>query len=127
MFAGFKSRWTTPSPCACASATRAWAPRSSRRRCARWRFRREYELVRASGLFDREWYLQQYADVREGNADPIAHYIRFGAAEGRDPSTLFATAWYLESNPDVALAGRNPLVHYIERGAAERRLPRRLA
>jgi FkbM family methyltransferase len=53
--------------------------------------------------------------------NPLRHYLRRGAAEGRDPSPHFDSDWYLQANPDVAKAGVNPLVHYIKRGASEGR------
>jgi hypothetical protein len=79
--------------------------------------------MKMNPLFDREWYLQQYPDVRAGEMDPYEHYLRHGAAEGRDPSPLFNTSWYLEQNPDVKASGVNPLLHYYLHGAAEGRDP----
>lgn len=76
-----------------------------------------------SGLFDRNWYLQCYPDVAAEGADPVAHYLRHGAIEGRDPNPCFSSAWYLSNYPDVAERGINPLYHYIRFGAAEGRNP----
>jgi hypothetical protein len=86
---------------------------------------RDYALVKSSGLFDAEWYLERYRDVAELGADPIAHYLRHGAWEGRDPSPHFRTAEYLAAHPDVEANGINPLVHYIRYGIGEGRRPRR--
>ena len=36
-------------------------------------------------LFDADWYLAQYEDVARSGLDPLAHYLKHGAAEGRDP------------------------------------------
>jgi hypothetical protein len=47
-----------------------------------------------SGLFDRDFYLAEYPDVRASGLDPILHYVTIGAAEGRNPSRLFDTAYY---------------------------------
>jgi hypothetical protein len=74
-------------------------------------------------LFDPSWYLHTYPDVAKAGANPLRHYLEFGAAEGRDPSPFFCTRWYLETYPDVAKAGANPLRHYLEFGAAEGRDP----
>ena len=79
--------------------------------------------LRASGFFDEDWYLRQYPDVAKTGDDPVEHYLRYGAAEGRNPSALFDTRWYLQKNPDVAKAGVNPLLHYVKFGKTERRLP----
>ena len=74
-------------------------------------------------LFDSLWYLRQNPDVRQARVDPLAHYLQFGAAEGRAPHPLFDAAWYLRQNPDVRDAGLDPLAHYMEFGAAEGRDP----
>lgn len=79
-------------------------------------------LLRASGYFDTRWYQRAYPDVASQNADPVIHYLRFGADEGRDPGPRFSTRAYLSGNPDVALLGVNPLVHYLRHGHAEGRL-----
>ena len=78
-------------------------------------------LIEASGLFDHQWYIEQNPDVAENNLDPVKHYLRYGAAEGRNPSPQFNTTYYLESNQDVAESGVNPLVHYIRFGFIEGR------
>jgi CDP-glycerol glycerophosphotransferase (TagB/SpsB family) len=80
-------------------------------------------LVRASGVFDEAYYRERYPDIAETGADPVAHYLRHGAAEGRNPSALFDTRYYLRNNPDVARSGVNPLVHFCERGWKELRNP----
>jgi glycosyltransferase involved in cell wall biosynthesis len=81
----------------------------------------EMRLIAASGLFDRDWYLAQNPDVATAGVNPLRHYLRHGALEGRDPSPFFNTFYYLEANPDVAAARINPLVHFVKYGAAEGR------
>jgi Methyltransferase domain len=83
------------------------------------------KMIAASGLLDRNWYLENYSDVRERDVDPAYHYLRYGAVEGRDPGPLFDSKWYLQQNPDVRAAGVNPLVHYLRYGALEGRDPNR--
>jgi hypothetical protein len=78
-------------------------------------------LLRRSGLFDREWYLERYPDVRARKMDPVRHYLKYGAREGRDPNPAFSTRSYLALYPDVASAGVNPLAHYIRHGRREGR------
>ncbi|MEZ5830439.1 MAG: glycosyltransferase [Dongiaceae bacterium] len=80
-------------------------------------------VIRASGLFDVAWYLDSYPDVADRGVDPLEHYVRYGAREGRDPNRLFSSSWYLANNPDVAESGLNPLVHFILKGSAEGRSP----
>lgn len=71
--------------------------------------------------FDRDYYLRRYDDVARAQIDPVTHYIRHGAAEGRDPSPLFATRYYLKRYPDVARSRMNPFFHYLKFGRAEGR------
>jgi hypothetical protein len=78
-------------------------------------------VVRASPLFDGDWYLQHYPDVAAASVDPALHYVMHGAAERRQPGPQFNAARYLSANPDVALSGTNPLLHYIQYGMAEGR------
>jgi hypothetical protein len=85
--------------------------------------RPKVRLIAASGLFDSDWYLEQYPDVRAARISPLVHYLRHGAAEGRDPNPLFDSDWYLDRYPDVRAAGVNPLLHYLRDGAREGRDP----
>lgn len=82
---------------------------------------RQIYAIRRSGLFDIGWYLEQNADVAESGLDPILHYVRYGAVEGRDPAPWFSTSAYVQANPDVASSSINPLYHYIRFGIAEGR------
>lgn len=90
---------------------------------ARKRERRQINLLSSSGFFDEAWYLEKYPDVLEAGIDPVMHYLRYGAAEGRNPSPKFNTLFYLASNPDIAAAQINPLLHYVQFGRDEGRLP----
>lgn len=78
----------------------------------------ERALIAATGLFDPEFYLGKYADVRASGADPLAHFVRHGAREGRQPNAFFSPGFYRERH----LAGdtaTNPLVHYITTPGSE--------
>jgi len=83
--------------------------------------RKTRKTIERSGVFDQDWYLDQNPDVKTKGIDPIVHYLREGALEGRDPCRNFSTSGYLRSNPDVAESGINPLFHYIMYGASEGR------
>jgi hypothetical protein len=87
------------------------------------RLLRDMRLVSGSGLFHSAWYLIQNPDVASAGVNPVRHYLRRGAIEGRDPNPHFDSDWYLQNNPDVLKAGVNPLVHYLRRGAVEGRNP----
>lgn len=47
------------------------------------RLRLEGQMVRRSGLFDGESYLDHNPDVRAGDIDPLVHYLRCGMDEDR--------------------------------------------
>ncbi|WP_233880368.1 class I SAM-dependent methyltransferase [Paraburkholderia flagellata] len=81
---------------------------------------RAAEILRRSIFFDRNWYLKTNADVASSGLDPVVHYLKFGAVEGRQPSPWFSGTDYLERNQDLG-AHVNPLLHYIECGRNEGR------
>jgi GT2 family glycosyltransferase/glycosyltransferase involved in cell wall biosynthesis len=81
----------------------------------------DVEAVRASGLFDAEWYLQTYPDVSALGMDPAEHYLWLGAELHRNPSPRFETGFYLTEYADVSESEVNPLLHYIRIGAREGR------
>src|SRR2546423_13895368 len=72
--------------------------------------------IEASGLFDQEYYLSVYPDVRHHVRGPIDHYLRYGYKEGRDASRFMSTKWYFEQYPDAERSGLDPLSHYIQAG-----------
>ncbi|PWC26373.1 hypothetical protein [Teichococcus aestuarii] len=72
-------------------------------------------------LFDKGFYLSKYSDVAAAGVDPLQHFMRFGAAEGRDPNSHFDVSFYLNQNPDVLAAGANALEHYMSAGWKEGR------
>ena len=80
----------------------------------------EVKAIRASGLFDADYYLATYPDIQPP-VDPIRHYCMHGWREGRNPSAEFDTQGYLEAYSDVKDAGVNPLLHYVLLGRHESR------
>jgi GT2 family glycosyltransferase/glycosyltransferase involved in cell wall biosynthesis len=76
----------------------------------------DIDLISSTSLFDRHWYLSEYRDVAKNGVDPISHYVRYGAREGRDPGPRFSTKWYIAEYNDVLISGLNPLVHYLRLG-----------
>jgi hypothetical protein len=79
--------------------------------------------IRASGLFDGEWYLSQGAVPDQFASDPLLHFLAVGATEGRDPSPAFSTKYYLENNPDAQASGLNALYHFLIAGKPQGRAP----
>ncbi|HEY4041458.1 MAG TPA: glycosyltransferase family A protein, partial [Rhodopila sp.] len=78
-------------------------------------------LTRA--MVDTDWYRARYPDIAGAGLDPAEHFVRFGAAENRDPNRFFDSAWYLEHYSDVAFSDFNAIQHYLLAGAAELRNP----
>jgi GT2 family glycosyltransferase/glycosyltransferase involved in cell wall biosynthesis len=111
----FKAFWLT--------VTLRIFPRAFRRLRAHRDLLREIALISDSDLFDQDWYKKQYLDVVTAGIDPVIHYVKFGAKEGRNPSPLFSTSGYLSQYPDVEGIGINPLTHYLLFGIKEARKP----
>lgn len=82
----------------------------------RWRGRRRLQLdarrVEASGLFDATWYLEKYPDISAAGMDPLAHYMQFGAGEGREVGPAFDVTSYLARQ--LGAASANPLLHFLD-------------
>ncbi len=77
--------------------------------------------IRTSGLFDVLFYRTTYADVALSGMDPIIHYVKFGANEGRRPNEWFDTKKYIDKYKDVKESRMNPFYHYIIYGSNEGR------
>ena len=84
------------------------------------RIEAEVEAIRASGLFDVNYYFAMYLDIQPA-MDPIRHYCEYGWHEGRNPSEGFDTQGYLAAYADIRGAGTNPFWHYVVLGRAELR------
>jgi len=80
---------------------------------------RDATLIRASRLFDGAWYLDCYPDVAAAGREPLEHFLRDGAPEGRIPHPLFETIYYCRMYPQVARTRENPLAHFLRHGAGE--------
>ena len=72
-------------------------------------------------LFDAEFYLRTNPDVAAARMDPLKHYVKYGAAERRQPHPLFDPAHYLASCPAASAADNNtenPLLHFLEQSGS---------
>ncbi|MCX7568008.1 hypothetical protein OS189_16820 [Sulfitobacter sp. F26169L] len=58
------------------------------------------ETVRQHPLFDQEWYLEQYPDVRRAGVDAALHFATVGIYEGRNPSPAFNTIEHYIARPE---------------------------
>nr|WP_298249092.1 hypothetical protein [uncultured Halomonas sp.] len=79
------------------------------------------ELLESSELFDAEWYLERYPDVRALSLTPAQHFLKYGWRMNRSPGPGFSTPAYLEQYPDIRKAGINPVLHYLNHGQTEGR------
>lgn len=93
----------------------------------RFVLRRKIEFLKGAGLFDADWYLNKYADLRGDKIEALRHYIRYGRLEGRAPTRrmwelnelarqTFDPAWYADQNREFPEALDNPTGHYVEYG-----------
>jgi len=68
--------------------------------------------------FDEDFYRNIYADVRAAGADPLMHFVLFGASEGRHPNreeelrSIFDEGYYLENHPAVLDSGLQAFEHF---------------
>jgi hypothetical protein len=79
------------------------------------RYTRALGLFKHIGLFDGAFYLREYPDLAAAGVNPLRHYLRYGANEGRKPHPLFDPDYYLRRNPQARGCG-NPLIHFLEKG-----------
>lgn len=77
----------------------------------RKRYTDNYNLIKNSLFFDKEWYEHMYMENEPYKYDPVYHYLFWGWRSGYNPSKKFVGEMYLEAN---RLIGKNicPLVHY---------------
>lgn len=76
---------------------------------------RDARTIERLGLIEPAWYHERYPDVAGSGETAATHYLRYGAAEGRDPSPHFWTRRYLQLVPELKAAGTNPLLHFAHK------------
>ncbi|TFL17145.1 glycosyltransferase family 2 protein [Jannaschia formosa] len=91
----------------------------------RTNLKRACRMARQSRHVHGIWYAETYPDVALLGMEPAEHYLRYGAAMGRDPGKNFDTRFYVEAHPEVLERGENPLLHYVREGGAEKGWPTR--
>lgn len=74
-------------------------------------------------LFDPEYYLSTYPDVKRAGVSPFLHFLLRGFLESRNPSEHLESGHYLALYPDVKRSRINPALHYALYGHRERRSP----
>ena len=79
-------------------------------------FTPEYEIIKNSEYFDKEWYLNQNPDLAQNHKDPIAHYLLKGWKAGVSPSVKFDNNDYIYNHQEIYDKNINPLIHYENYG-----------
>ncbi|MCK0508427.1 radical SAM protein [Aromatoleum anaerobium] len=74
-------------------------------------------------LFDPQYYLEAYPDIRNAGIDPLTHFIDHGAWEGRNPCRYFDMSYYLDQYPELAKNRSHPLADYIRYSVKKCRKP----
>ncbi|MCV0396079.1 MAG: glycosyltransferase family 4 protein [Rhizobiaceae bacterium] len=77
----------------------------------------DIEYLKDSGLFDAEWYIENYPAAAAIKIDPAEHFLRIGVRLKWNPSPRFDTAAYLAEHPDVERSGINPVLHFLRNGS----------
>lgn len=70
-----------------------------------------YIIIKDSGLFDENWYLNNYIDVKQNNENPIEHFLKLGHYEKCNPSESI-NLWKYEIDTSI-YKDMNRLVYHI--------------
>lgn len=66
-------------------------------------------LLKASDMFNAEWYSSQYPEFKQTGLEAAEHYLVYGNTGATDPSPNFSSRFYLLSRSIKT----NPLVHHL--------------
>ena len=72
--------------------------------------------VYKSGLFDQDWYRNQYSDLRDPDIDLLSHFAFHGVKERRDPGPNFSSTLYTLAYSEHISTDESPFEHYLLRG-----------
>ena len=76
----------------------------------------EINRLRATKMIHHKWYRAEYPDVILLDMASTEHYLRFGAAMGRNPNRNFDTKFYVAQNLGNGLGAQNPVLHFFDKG-----------
>jgi glycosyltransferase involved in cell wall biosynthesis len=71
-------------------------------------------------IFSCRAYLAMYPDVAAAGTNPLVHYARYGASEGRNIHPLLDVEFYHAAHPEARRLGKDAATHFILWGAAKR-------
>lgn len=77
-------------------------------------YRGEYDLLRPH--FDHAYYLAANPAIARAKLDPLAHYIRSGDREGRNPAAWFSGKAYRQAVPEATTSDLTAFGHWVSRG-----------
>jgi len=86
------------------------------------KYTEDEKIILESGLFDGNYYLNTYEDIKKNNKNPLKHFCEYGWKEDRNPNPEFNTKYYKQKYPDIEKGGINPFLHWIMFGKGEGRL-----
>lgn len=98
------------------AGVRGWVKRRLIRTVASPQEAADAKELRKSRLFDGVWYLSTYPEITETGLSAALHYLRHGAAEGKDPGPEFSTNHYIAGHPQIVRTGANPLLNHLRTG-----------
>jgi GT2 family glycosyltransferase/glycosyltransferase involved in cell wall biosynthesis len=75
-----------------------------------------------SAVFDSDWYLTTYSDVKTAKVNPLVHYAGWGIDEHRQPCRWFSAVRYAEQLGDVP-AGHDSARHFLQTRLKGWRIP----
>jgi Glycosyl transferase family 2 len=67
-------------------------------------------------IFDKDYYLSRYGDVRTSHVDPLQHFLENGLVEGRWPNVNFDPDWYRQIYLESEGSALDAFSHYLEVG-----------
>ncbi|UEQ05717.1 glycosyltransferase [Halomonas profundus] len=82
-------------------------------------YREEYLTIFGRRLFNDQYYLQTYPEVKIEGVDPLLHYLSVGWKKGFNPSPEFDGELYLSLYCNGKSQNINPLFHFYTVGAFE--------
>ena len=74
------------------------------------------ERRQLEALFDRDYYLSMYEDVRKAGIDPFLHYTQYGWRENRNPSPEFDTGISSRTIPNLPMRKTHHCIYFCAPG-----------
>jgi glycosyltransferase involved in cell wall biosynthesis len=83
------------------------------------RLESDVKMIEESGLFDKDYYIEQCPELKGIDANCVIHYLTQGTYRELRPNSRFIPREYRRLFPDAVRAGIEPFAHYIKNGAKE--------